>query len=136
MRLCLHTRRRLTGTPYSSFTYQRNPSDPTINPSPMSTGCIFFIRARTICCLKLAFAFDTRVNLSPFYPSWVSHQPSTGIELPRSNTVGFVAYLSVDFIFDVTTVYTTNYLSVIPVIRFQYLVAELFSSFYVTAFGF
>ena len=59
----------------------------------MSMGRVFFNGAQTICCLKLAFAFDTRVNLSPFYLSWVLHQPSTGIELPRSNTVSFVACL-------------------------------------------
>jgi hypothetical protein len=80
----------------------------------MSTGCIFFIRARTICCLKLAFAFDTRVNQSPFYLSWVLHQPSTGIELPRSNTVSFVACL--DFVFYMTTVDAANYLPIVVVI--------------------
>jgi hypothetical protein len=62
-------RRRLTGTPYSSFTYQRNPSDPMINPSPISMSCIFFYRAQTICCLKLAIAFDaqsSRPGIAPF----------------------------------------------------------------------
>lgn len=62
-------RRRLTGTPYSSFTNQRNPSDPIINPSPISMGRIFFNGAQTICCLKLAIAFDAQESgpgIAPF----------------------------------------------------------------------
>ena len=31
-----------------------------MNPSPISMGCIFFHRAQTIYCLKLAVAFDAQ----------------------------------------------------------------------------
>jgi len=42
----------LTGTPYSSFTYQRNPSDPTINPSPTSMSCVFFTELKSFVALS------------------------------------------------------------------------------------
>jgi len=64
----------LTGTPYPSFTNQRNPSNPTINPSPISMGRIFFNGAQTICCLKLAIAFDTQNVLDR-----VLHRSSMGV---------------------------------------------------------
>ena len=80
-RLYLHTQRRLTGTPYSSFTYQRNPSDPIINPSPISWGWLFH-RAPTIFCLKLALSLHTQAILNR-----VSHRSSLRVELPRPNLV-------------------------------------------------
>jgi hypothetical protein len=48
----------------------------------MSMGRIFFNGAQTICCLKLAIAFDTQAHLDR-----VSHRSSLRIELPRSNRV-------------------------------------------------
>jgi hypothetical protein len=42
----------LTGTPYSSFTYQRNPSDPIINPSPTSMSCVFFTELKPFVALS------------------------------------------------------------------------------------
>ena len=106
----LYMRRRLTGTPYSSFTYQRNPSDPIINPSPISMGRIFFNGAQTICCLKLAIAFDaqsSRPGIAPFLD---------GAGPNIQHRVSKAAYLVLNFVFYVTTMYTANYLPVIVVI--------------------
>jgi hypothetical protein len=50
--IVVSTQRRLTGTPYSSFTYQRNPSDPIINPSPISMSCIFFTELKPFVALS------------------------------------------------------------------------------------
>jgi hypothetical protein len=72
-------------------------------------GRIFFNGAQTICCLKLAIAFDAQS-----FPDRVSHRSSMGIELPRSNCVRKAAYL--DFVFYVTTVYAANYLPIVIVI--------------------
>ena len=76
-----YTRRRLTGTPYSSFTYQRNPSDPRRTKS-YKLGLYLFHMAPTICCLKLAIAFHTQA-----IPDRVSHRSSLRVEVPRPNRV-------------------------------------------------
>ena len=113
MRLYVHhTRRRLTGTPYSSFTYQRNPSDPIINPSPISMGRVFFNGAQTICCLKLAIAFHTQA-----IPDRGFNRSSLRVEHPRPNRV-YCCLSSLNFVFYVTTMYTANYLPVIVVVWF------------------
>ena len=72
-------------------------------------GRIFFNGAQTICCLKLAIAFDAQT-----FPDRVLHRSSMGIELPRSNCVSKAAYLN--FIFYVTSMYTAYNLAVIIVV--------------------
>jgi hypothetical protein len=76
----------------------------------MSMSCIFFYRAQTICCLKLAIAFHTQAN-----PDRVSHRSSLRVELPRPNRV-CCCLSSLNFIFYVTAMYTAHYLSVVVVI--------------------
>ena len=73
-------------------------------------GRVFFNVAQTICCLKLAIAFDaqsSRPGIAPF------------LDGARSNIqrrVSKAAYLSLNFVFDVTTMYTANYLPVVVVV--------------------
>jgi hypothetical protein len=74
-------------------------------------GRIFFNGAQTICCLKLAIAFDAQS-----FPDRVSHRSSMGADHNIRHRVSKVAYLN--FIFYVTTMYTANYLSVVVVVCF------------------
>ena len=64
------------------------PSDPTINPSPTSMSCIFFYRAQTICCLKLAIAFDAQT-----FPDRVLHRSSMGLSHCTQHRVVIKFYL-------------------------------------------
>ena len=71
-------------------------------------GRIFFNGAQTICCLKLAIAFDaqsSRPGIAPFLD---------GAGPNIQHRVSKAAYLN--FIFYVTTMYTANYLAVVIVV--------------------
>ena len=73
-------------------------------------GRIFFNGAQTICCLKLAIAFDAQSSgpgISPFLDGAGSN---------IQHRVSKAAYLVLNFIFYVTTVYTAHNLSVVVVV--------------------
>jgi hypothetical protein len=57
-------------------------------------SCIFFYRAQTICCLKLAIAFDAQS-----FPDRVLHRSSMGLDHNIQHRVSKVAYLSFKFCF-------------------------------------
>jgi hypothetical protein len=60
----------------------------------MSMSCFFFNRAQTICCLKLAIAFDAQS-----FPDRVSHRSSMGADHNIRHRVRKAAYLSFKFCF-------------------------------------
>jgi hypothetical protein len=71
-------------------------------------GRIFFNGAQTICCLKLAIAFDAQISRPGIAPFLDGAGPNI------QHRVSKAAYLN--FVFYVTTVYTAHNLPVVVVV--------------------